>query len=152
MFDRCGARITLPWNDNVLSTDHIGFAGERKQSRKQCNFAQKKHNSFCLKIHHFLKSRITNIEIDFLLYCIGCVVPIMRIYASKYTHVIRLDAFCLFFFFFCIYTEKDIKHNWTKSFYIGLHSNHGSATFLSRWPYPDPERLQWVTAIPADQN
>ena len=39
MFDRCEARITLPWNDKVLSTDHIGFAGERK-SRKQRNLIQ----------------------------------------------------------------------------------------------------------------
>ena len=29
-----------------------------------------------------------NAEIDFLLYCIGSVLPITRVYAYKYTHVI----------------------------------------------------------------
>ena len=31
--------------------------------------------------------------------------------------------FACFSFFFCIYTEKDIRHNWTKLPYVGLHLN-----------------------------
>ena len=29
--------------------------------------------------------------------------------------------FACFSGFFCVYTEKDIRHNWTKPPYVGLH-------------------------------
>ena len=50
-----------------------------------------------------------NVEIDVLLYCIGSVLPITRVYAYKYTHVISLHAVCLFFMFF-VFTLKTILH------------------------------------------
>ena len=62
---------------------------------------------------------IFNVEIDFLLYCIGSVLPITRIYAYK-----SFDCMHFAYFpFFCVYTEKDIRRDWTKPPYVDLHLN-----------------------------
>ena len=61
-----------------------------------------------------------NGEIDFLLYHIGSVLPITRIYAYKYLHVV-FDCALFACVSFCVYTEKDVRRNWTKPPKVELH-------------------------------
>ena len=65
---------------------------------------------------------IFTIKIDILLYCIGSILPITRIYAYKYMHVISFHVFCLFFIFFAFTLKKtSVIYNWSKPPFVGLY-------------------------------
>ena len=65
---------------------------------------------------------IFNVEIDFYYTALG---PFYR--SRVFMRIkIRMSFDCVHFAcfpFFCIYTEKDIRRNWTKPPYVGLHLN-----------------------------
>ena len=64
MFDHCVARITLHWNDNVLSAYRIASVGEHKRGRKQGKFVPKNAIHFVRKLIIFQNgtSRISTNE------------------------------------------------------------------------------------------
>ena len=47
-----------------------------------------------------------------------------RVFMRMSFDCMHFTCFPFFFvFFFCVYTEKDIRRNWTKPPYVGLHLN-----------------------------